>query len=239
MTAATDGKAHCEKCRVETSLSLERVRIEGLAAMACPRCGSRMQWGPLPPEEPDWKALDSTQRALDAVQEAIAQVGPEQLAQLQRDLAAVQSQLARARALGVPEGDLEAMTGDPLAVAKELRAQVNERSAMLDALQAQEAALQAKLAPMLSAAREYRLRMLKERDREPWPGQHALQKALTAWAGKFGDAIRKEHRERLAERAALAVGTADGLLPLPTGDVVEAVAVQALRASFPPAAGVG
>ena len=73
---ATGGKAHCLSCRLEAPLSLERVRIEGLAVMACPRCGIQMQWGPLPPEEPDRRKLAKLEQALQDVTERLAKVDP-------------------------------------------------------------------------------------------------------------------------------------------------------------------
>ena len=76
MIAATDGKAHCDKCRVEVPLSLEKVRVHGLAVMGCPRCGARMQWGPLPPEEPDRKALAKLETALQDATERVEKVDP-------------------------------------------------------------------------------------------------------------------------------------------------------------------
>lgn len=204
---------HCAVCHKVAQVDPQRQPVP-----TC--CKQTMKPGQPPPQAPNWAALKRTQGALDAVEGAIGQVGPQELAQLKADLQVVEDRIAQHRALGKPDSDLEALEGNPLGYAQELRAQVQEKDQALRDLEGQKAQLLERLGPMDRAAKAYRLRQLQERESKAWPGEQALRKALKDWADKHSDAIRKEHEARLKERRELGVGTKKEGLPLLPADPV-------------------
>jgi len=197
MTAATDGKAHCDKCRVEVPLSLEKVRVHGLAAMTCPRCGARMQWGPLPPEEPDRKALAKLEQALQDVTERLAKVDPAPvLAAREAEIAELQRRIDLAAS--VPGVDLTDLEGDPVKTIAKHREEVRKARQERAELEEAKAILERELGPLREAARFHERARLEKRLQEPLPGD-AECKRMAAELGKFAERRAREIAERQEE----------------------------------------
>ena len=196
MTAATEGRAHCDKCRVEVPLSLERVRIEGLAAMRCPRCGARMQWGPLPPEEPDRRKMAKLEQALQDVTERLAKVDPAPvLAAREAEIAELQRRIDLAAVTGVDLTDLE---GDPVKEVGRHLEEVRKARQEREELEEAKAVLERELGPLREAARFHARARLEKRLQEPLPGD-AECKRMAAELGKFAERRAQEIAERQAE----------------------------------------
>ena len=196
MTAATEGRAHCDKCRVEVPLSLERVRIEGLAAMRCPRCGARMQWGPLPPEEPDRRKMAKLEQALQDVTERLAKVDPAPvLAAREAEIAELQRRIDLAAVTGVDLTDLE---GDPVKEVGRHLEEVRKARQEREELEEAKAVLERELAPLREAALFHERARLEKRLQEPLPGD-AECKRMAAELGKFAERRAQEIAERQAE----------------------------------------
>ena len=193
---ATEGKAHCVACRVEIPLSLERVRIEGLAVMACPRCGARMQWGPLPPEEPDRRKLAKLEKALQDVTERLAKVDPAPvLAAREAEVAELQRRIDLAAVTGVDLTDLE---GDPVKTIAKHREEVRKARQEREELEEAKAVLERELAPLRAATLFHERARLEKRLQEPLPGD-AECKRMAAELGKFAERRAQEIAERQAE----------------------------------------
>ena len=193
---ATEGKAHCIGCRTEIPLSLERVRIEGLAVMACPRCGARMQWGPLPPEEPDRRKLAKLEKALQDVTERLAKVDPAPvLAAREAEVAELQRRIDLAAVTGVDLTDLE---GDPVKTIAKHREEVRKARQEREELEEAKAVLERELAPLRAATLFHERARLEKRLQEPLPGD-AECKRMAAELGKFAEARARETAERQEE----------------------------------------
>ncbi len=193
---ATEGKAHCDKCRTEIPLSLERVRIEGLAAMRCPRCGIQMQWGPLPPEEPDRRKVAKLEKALQDVTERLAKVDPAPvLAAREAEVAELQRRIDLAAVTGVDLTDLE---GDPVKAVGRHREEVRKARQEREELEEAKAILERELAPLREAALLYERARLEKRLQEPLPGD-AECKRMAAELGKFAERRAREIAERQEE----------------------------------------
>ena len=194
---ATEGKAHCVACRVEIPLSLERVRIEGLAAMTCPRCGIQMQWGPLPPEEPDRRKLAKLEKALQDVTERLAKVDPAAvLAAREAEIAELQRRIDLAAS--VPGVDLTDLEGDPVKTIAKHREEVRKARQEREELEEAKAVLERELGPLREAARFHARARLEKRLQEPLPGD-AECKRMAAELGKFAEARAREVAERQEE----------------------------------------
>jgi len=194
---ATEGKAHCVGCRTEIPLSLERVRIEGLAAMTCPRCGIQMQWGPLPPEEPDRRKLAKLEKALQDVTERLAKVDPAPV--LAAREAAIGELQRRIDLVGsVPDVDLTDLEGDPVKTIAKHREEVQRARQEREELEEAKAVLERELGPLREAALFHERARLEKRLQEPLPGD-AECKRMAAELGKFAEAREAEIVARQAE----------------------------------------
>ncbi len=194
---ATEGKAHCDKCRTEIPLSLERVRIEGLAAMRCPRCGIQMQWGPLPPEEPDRRKLAKLEQALQDVTARLAKVDPAPvLAAREAEVAELQRRIDLAGS--VPGVDLTDLEGDPVKTIAKHREEVQRARQEREELEEAKAVLERELGPLREAMLFHERARLEKRLQEPLPGD-AECKRMAAELGKLAEARAREIVTRQAE----------------------------------------